>query len=92
MTELSPAARLNLANEPYCECCDVRVSSCGKQKETKQMIAIRAYREELKAIGWFRAQWPGTCSRCTTPFDAMTMIKNEQYGHRKYIGECCAPF
>lgn len=56
------------------------------------MIAIRAYREELKAIGWFRAQWPGTCSRCTTPFDAMTMIKNEQYGHRKYIGECCAPF
>lgn len=89
---MNKATKLDIANEPYCDCCDLRISSCGKQKEQEQLNEIRAYRQRLKAVGWFRAQWPGICARCGTPFDAMTMIRDEQFGHRKYIGECCAPF
>lgn len=92
MTELSQAAKLDLAKEPYCTCCDVRVSCCGKKKEKEQLNEIRAYRKKLAKIGWFRAAYPGICARCGTHFDAQTMIKDDRFGHRRYIGECCAPF
>lgn len=91
MTELSPAARLDLAHEPYCNCCDLRISSCGKRKAEQQRKEIVAFRTKLASRGWFRAKFPGQCARCGEWFDAGTMIKSEQYGHCRYIGECCCP-
>jgi hypothetical protein len=71
-----------------CYCCDLPVESCGKAAETRQRREATRDRAALLArTGWFRAEWPGRCSRCGERFDADTPICRYDDGWR---AECCA--
>lgn len=83
----------NKAGEILCECCNLVVTSCGKQAENKQRNEHRQREKKLRQRGWFGAQWPGTCDKCEERFRVNDLIQSagRRDGRNAYVAACCAP-
>ena len=74
-----------------CECCDLPAYSCGRATEQRARADAARRAGELRACGYFPAQWPGDCGFCGERFQPGALIRlTTDTRHACWRAECCS--